>query len=142
MARSGTSESSVALNEFCCLFYGYETRCITCPLPKAVQDLFDDGTLRAENLRRFAKKKFWEQQQQHDWHTQANMEYQGKRVDLKWALQVLGFEESSPKKKSDIKKLFKVRAKQLHPDTGGDVEAFKRLVRAYEIALALFRPAV
>ena len=35
----------------------------------------------------------------------------------------------------DIKSAFRARAKIVHPDLGGDVDAFRELKRAYEEAL-------
>ncbi|GIX48229.1 MAG: hypothetical protein KatS3mg131_2440 [Candidatus Tectimicrobiota bacterium] len=38
---------------------------------------------------------------------------------------------------AEVKRAFRRQAKRLHPDVGGDSEAFQRLCRAYHEALAL-----
>jgi molecular chaperone DnaJ len=44
----------------------------------------------------------------------------------------LGLEASAP----DVVRAFRRRAMEVHPDHGGDPEAFKRLVRVRDAALA------
>ncbi len=155
------NRSEVGADEFCCLFWGYESRCLTCPLPKAVLDLFDDGTLDPSKFRKFGNRREWSDDRRHE-------DSQRQREDssvislastLDWALTVLGFQASSsssliddkssdgkasryPRKRSELKVAFRARAKLLHPDTGGDADSFRELVRAYETAMALFRPTL
>jgi len=119
--------------EFCCLFYGYRTRCLACPLPKAVQDLFEDGTLNASRFRAFGKKDKWQDYKKREFgahdHSRAHYEH---------CLDALGFSDKRPKTLRDIKTAFRKKAKELHPDVGGDDVSFREIVNAYETAKALF----
>ncbi|GBG31169.1 Hypothetical Protein FCC1311_073902 [Hondaea fermentalgiana] len=124
--------------EFCCLFYGYRTRCQACPLPKGVQDLFEDGTLNASRFRAFGKRDQWQQRGGNDSRGPAGAMHDRSLAQYEMSLAALGLGEKRPKKLGEIKFAFREKAKELHPDVGGDNAAFRELVSAYELAKSLF----
>lgn len=138
----------MSTGEFCCLLHGYATRCATCPLPRAVQELLEGGGFRDARFRAFGRKAHWEHFAGRDrdkgWgsgdEAAGQTTYEGEAVSLEWALEVLGLAQSPPRTTSELKLAFKAGAKKLHPDVGGEAAQFRRLVRAYEVATKLFRP--
>jgi len=136
----GGGGEGLATGEFCCLFWGYDSRCASCPLPRAVQDLFDGaGGPGPRGFRPFGKRQAWER-----WRAQQGDALPpGSGRDLgtvmAQALSVLGLDEE-PRTVTQLKRAFKAAAKRHHPDLGGTEEGFRRLVTAYETAMSLLRP--
>ena len=123
------SSSLDVTEEFCCLVVGFPTRCATCPLPRAVQDLFMDGTLPPKST--FGRRAAWNRPPASPAaHRSSNASYDA-------SLAALGLQER-PRRLSEIKRAFRARAKELHPDTGGSADAFRALIDAFELAQKLF----
>lgn len=59
-------------------------------------------------------------------------------LSIEQALAILGFTEGTITL-VDIKTAYRVKAKLLHPDKGGDAKKFKELVAAYELLIGKAR---
>jgi len=113
-----------AIDEFCCLFYGYTVRCTACPMPAALLDMIEDGTL--PGYKQFGARSQWE-----GYHSAS------KSLGVEDYLNTLGFNMDEKKVPSlpKLRQAFKSKAFELHPDTGGSCEAFQELLKAYEYLL-------
>ncbi len=54
-------------------------------------------------------------------------------------LRVLGLAENTDYTKREVRNAYRRKARKLHPDVGGDAEAFKQLYAAYRAVLAVAR---
>jgi len=66
-----------------------------------------------------------------------NRKIQSKNINsLTEAVNEFGFTFYSPIKKSDLKRRFRSKVKQVHPDVGGNDKDFIRVKQAYDILLS------
>mmetsp|Transcript_3150 Transcript_3150/g.4537 ORF Transcript_3150/g.4537 Transcript_3150/m.4537 type:complete len:161 (-) Transcript_3150:687-1169(-) len=116
-------QNEIMQDEFCCLFYGYKSPCLACPLPKSLIDLIQDGSIDPNKFARFGERASWEK-----------LEHE----NAKDCFRVLGLSER-PRTVSGLKKAFKQKALGVHPDVGGSQAEFLQLVAAYETCLEIVK---
>lgn len=91
-------------------------------------DAFAQVVLTLEDLARMAERGIYEPQ---TWL--AGMKYLPPPIEVPSFLQFLGFTQI-PASSHDVTERYRTLSKQMHPDTGGNPEDFKRLTQAADLA--------
>ena len=83
-----------------------------------------------------AARQRWQQQQHQQRQQEQNQRLNGRGLENSgapaWALKTLGLNASEAPTREEAKRAFRERAKQVHPDSGGDDAAFQRLQQAWQ----------